>query len=312
MKGRTVIVGGAGFLGTSIAREFAQSREVLVLDTASRLQGAAEWLGDTPSAVLNFPRDLSAAPDLFAGADALVYLSWTSTPASSMNDLAGDALENVVASARIFEEAGRAGVRRVVFSSSGGTVYGNPETVPVPEDAARNPLSGYGASKLAAEHFLHVAAARDGFSGVSLRVGNPYGPFQLRGAAIGIIAQFLNSIARGQAPEIWGDGMVVRDFLHVDDVISAFQHAVDAREIASGAYNVGSGYGTSVLDVWQLIRTITGTKIAPIHKPSRGFDVEAIYLDTSRFRSATGWEPIVSLSEGIQRLWDQTRTMHMP
>ena len=308
MKGKTVIVGGAGFLGTSIARDLAQTRDVLVVDTASRLQAAAEWLGDTPSAVLEFPDDLSAAPDLIAGADALVCLSWTSTPSSSMNDLAGDALENVVASARIFEEAGRAGVRRVVFASSGGTVYGNPETVPVPEEAARNPLSGYGASKLAAEHFLHVAAARDGFSGVSLRVGNPYGPFQLRGAAIGIIAQFLNSIARGETPEIWGDGMVVRDFLHVDDVISAFRHAVDVADIPSGAYNVGSGQGTSVLDVWALIRTITGTRIDPIHKPSRGFDVETIYLDTRRLRAATGWAPRVSLREGIQRLWDETRT----
>lgn len=284
----------------------------MVLDTASRLQNAAEWLGATRSAVLDYPGDLKAAAELFAGADAVIHLSWTSTPASSMQDLAADAMENVVASAALFEAAGRAGVRRVVFSSSGGTVYGNPETVPVPETAARNPLSGYGASKLAAEHFLNVAAVRDGFSGVSLRVGNPYGPFQLRGAVIGIIAQLLISIARGRPPEIWGDGLVVRDFLHIDDVVSAFRHAVDVENIALGAYNVGSGCGTSVLDIWQQVREITGTDITPIHKPPRGFDVEAIYLDTSRFREATGWVPKVSLREGIERLWEQTRAGHKP
>lgn len=309
MTGRTIIVGGAGFLGTSIARDLSRTREVLVLDTASRLQGAAGWLGDIPRAVLEFPHDLAPAPDLFTGADALVHLSWTSTPASSMNDLAGDAFENVVASARIFEAAGRAGIRRVVFSSSGGTVYGNPASVPVAENDARNPLSGYGASKLAAEHFLHVAAARDGFSGVSLRVGNPYGPFQLRGAVIGIIAQFLNMVARGQPPEIWGDGHVVRDYLHVDDVVSAFRLAVDTDALDSGAYNVGSGQGTSVRDIWDLVRAVTGTDLEPVYKPSRGFDVAAIYLDTGRFRRQTGWEPGISLGEGIQQLWDQTRAM---
>ena len=304
MTGRTILLGGAGFLGTAIARDLCDAgQDVLVLDLLARLTAAAPLLEGIETRAFAFPA-LDGLADCLAGADALVHLAWTTTPASSMQDLARDAAQNIAPSVALFQEAGRAGVGRVIFSSSGGTVYGDPETLPVPEHAAGGALSGYGVSKLAVENYLALEARQAGFTGVSLRVGNPYGPFQLRGTAIGVIANYLAQIHAGRAPEVWGDGTVVRDYIHIRDVAAAMRTALTAPDLPGGAYNIGSGTGHSSNDIFEAIRRTTGTGLELRHRPARGFDVDTIVLDTGRFRAATGWAPAVDLETGIAELWD--------
>jgi len=301
---RVVIVGGAGFLGTALARRFGQGgHRVLVADLAERLAAAADRLQGIETAILDFP-DLTGIERVLEGADVLVHLACTSTPASSMVSFARDVADNIVPSVDLFEKAGKAGVPRVIFASSGGTVYGTPVSLPVSEDAAGNPLSGYGASKLAIENYLSLAAARDGFTGISMRIGNPYGSFQLRGAAIGVIANYLSRVRRGEAPEVWGDGGIVRDYIHIDDVADAFLEALEVPDLASGAYNIGSGVGVSINTIWEMIRAVTGTDLSLQYRQSRSFDVAAIVLDIARFRAATGWAPRIDLHDGITGLWN--------
>ncbi len=307
MQQTAVIIGGAGFLGTAAAAGLrAAGYTVRVLDTAPRLARSADLLKEAETGALDFPR-LAGLERQLEGADILFHLACTSTPASSMADLTADAADNIAPSVAIFEAAGRAGIGRVIFASSGGTVYGNPATVPVPETAPCQPLSGYGASKLAIEHYLSLAAGQGGFRGISLRIGNPYGPYQLRGTAIGVIARYLCEIRDGRAPEVWGDGKVVRDYIHIDDIAAAVATAATAPGLETGAYNIGSGTGHSLNAILDTIGKVTGGAPDVRYRPARGFDVRQIVLDNAKFRAAAGWAPRVSLETGIARLWETVR-----
>ncbi|MDP0928013.1 NAD-dependent epimerase/dehydratase family protein [Paracoccus onubensis] len=307
MTGRIVITGGAGFLGTALARRLrSDGDEVCVLDLPDRLTAVADLLAGVETRPFAFP-DITGIEQAFTGATALVHMACTTTPASSMTDMARDAAENIAPSVAIFQAAGQAGISRVIFASSGGTVYGDPKTLPVPENAAGGALSGYGVSKLAIENYLRLVAGKAGFTGISLRIGNPYGRFQLRGATVGIIANYLRHIHAGRAPEVWGDGSVVRDYIHIDDVTSAICIALAAPELSSGSYNIGSGTGYSINDIFAAIRRVTGTDLALRYKPARGFDVDAIVLDTTEFRRVTRWSPQVGLETGITELWNILR-----
>ncbi|MCT4372841.1 NAD-dependent epimerase/dehydratase family protein [Yangia mangrovi] len=304
MTERCVIVGGAGFLGTALAQGLRKSgREVCVLDLPQRLAGTSEFLAGIETRPFSFPK-LDGLEEAISGSETLIHLACTTTPASSMADMAKDAAENIAPSVALFEAASRAGVKRILFSSSGGTVYGEPKALPVSEEAAGNALSAYGTSKLAIEGYLHLVATQAGLTGVSLRIGNPYGPFQLRGTAVGVIAHYLAQIRSGIAPEVWGDGSVVRDYIHIDDVVAAVLAVIETPELASGPYNLGSGEGHSIKDIYAAIRQVTGTQLDLQLKPARGFDVAAIFLDTTRLRRATGWQPRVGLNEGIAQLWE--------
>lgn len=303
MRGRTVIIGGAGFLGTALAQGLlAEGREVCVLDLPDRFGSVEGLLKGVEILPFGFPT-LEGLDDALVGAKSLIHLACTTTPASSMRDMARDAAENIAPSVAVFQAAGRAGVSRVIFASSGGTVYGDPEVLPVPEYAAGGALSAYGVSKLAIESYLRLSAKQAGFTGISLRIGNPYGPFQLRGTTVGLIANYLTQIYAGYAPEVWGDGSVVRDYIHIGDVVSAASAVLNTPGLESGAYNVGSGEGRSVTDIYAAICRITGTSLALQYKPARSFDVDAIYFDTTRLRAATDWFPRVDLEAGIEELW---------
>lgn len=304
MTKRTAIIGGAGFIGTALAARLIEAgQSVHVLDLPSRLERAAPFLRDATSVAFDFP-DLGGLNAALDGASAVVHLACTTTPASSMSPLSRDAMENIAPSVAIFEAAGRAGVKRVLFSSSGGTVYGNPERVPVREDDAGGALSGYGVSKLAIESYLRLEAQQAGFDGVSLRIGNPYGPYQLQGTSIGVIARFLSDVRDGRPLEVWGDGSVIRDYIYIDDVVQAMQVAIEAPTMPSGIYNIGSAEGKSLNEIIEVVADVTGRAPQVNYTPARGFDVAAIVLDNRLFRDTTGWAPQTSLSAGVRRLWE--------
>jgi len=297
---RVLIVGGAGFLGSGLAQALrARHWSPRVLDTAPRLAAAAHLLEGVPTAAFDFSRD-AADPALFAGHDALVHLACTTNPAQSMDAIAWDAESNIAPSVRLFDAARAAGVARVVFSSSGGTVYGAPARLPVAESDATRPLSAYGVSKLAIENYL---ALYPDLRGVSLRVANPYGPYQLIGTAVGVIARYVATVARREPIEVWGDGSVVRDYIAVSDVVAAFTAALATPELVPGAYNVGNGAGESVNEIVAAVFAAAGYQVPVNYLPARPYDVPAIFLDSSRFRAGTGWAPKVDLEAGVRDLW---------
>lgn len=306
---RVVIVGGAGFIGSSLAQSLqAQGLQTLVLDTAQRLANGEHVLSGISTATFDFTTDRNAEV-LLTGADALVHLACTSNPAHSMRGIAWDAESNIAPSLRLFDAAVSAGIRRVVFASSGGTVYGAPHRLPVVETDPTRPLSAYGVSKLAIENYLALYAQLEG---ISLRIANPYGTYQLAGATVGVIARYVAAVNNGESIEVWGDGNVVRDYIAIDDVIQAFQLALVTPGLAPGAYNIGTGVGSSVNDVIACVFQAAGRTVPVAYLDGRPYDVPAIVLDSSRFRDRTGWAACEPLHNGIAALWAHCRGRRQP
>jgi len=185
--------------------------------------------------------------------------------------------------------------------SSGGTVYGNPARVPVPEDAPCDPITSYGIVKLAAEKYIGMYAALYGVAARILRVGNAYGALQSSGRSQGVVAAVLAAARKGTPVRVFGDGLTVRDYIHVGDVAAT---TVELAQRADGPrlVNVGTGIGRTILDVVNVVRSVSGAELTVEHVPDRGCDVRAVVLDVGALRSLLDWDP-VSLEEGIQRTW---------
>lgn len=303
---RVVIVGGAGFVGCAVVDLLrARGFDVCVADSPTRLARSADLLTGVEQWSFRFGTDDPKSMTPLQGAHVLVHLACTTDPALSMETVAYDADSNIGPSIRLFDAAVAAGVKRVIFASSGGTVYGVPEQLPIGESSPTRPLSAYGVSKLAIENYLSLYSALDG---ITLRIANPYGAYQFRGASVGVIARYLLAHARGEAVEVWGDGRVIRDYLAIDDVAEAFVHAITSA-LPAGPYNIGSGIGASINDIISIIGTQTGAPLRARYLESRPYDVPAVVLDHSRFARATGWRPRVTLDTGIAALWRDARVI---
>ncbi|MDP3694911.1 MAG: NAD-dependent epimerase/dehydratase family protein, partial [Desulfocapsaceae bacterium] len=208
---------------------------------------------------------------------------------------------NLLSSVRLLQQMRDQGVSRLVFLSSGGTVYGETQSIPIPEEHERNPVSSYGIVKVAIENYIAMFSAQHGLQSLVLRVSNPYGPRQGHLGVQGVIPTFFQRIITGDEIRIWGDGSSVRDYLYVSDLVSFVVGGIN--EDLSGVYNVGSGQGVSLKDVLSLIEEISGVSANVKYLSPRGFDVKKVVLDISKARKALDWEPLVPLREGCERYW---------
>jgi UDP-glucose 4-epimerase len=303
-----VLLGGAGFIGLAVAEALATAgARPLVADSARRLARAAPRLADAAGAGVATqavePGDVRSLAAALAGAEAVVHLAWTSVPASSMTAIADDARDNVVAGIEVLQAAVAAGVGRFVFVSSGGAVYGRAARLPAREDDPTEPISAYGVGKLAVEKYVALFSSAHGLPGVTLRLSNPFGPYQLAGTPVGVVARMVQRLAADEAIEIFGDGSTVRDYLEIGDAARAVALAADPARLPPGLYNVGSGEGTSLVEVAATVGAVAGRPPRLVHRPARGFDVPAIVLDTARLRAASGWRPETGFRDGVARLW---------
>jgi UDP-glucose 4-epimerase len=295
-----LITGGGGFLGSALAQAFSsENRSVRCVGRRPRPMmdiGNAEY-------VATDLEHIGAGSPLFQGVGAVIHLASTTIPATSMVDMEYDATTNIRMALRVLDGARQHGVETFVFVSSGGTVYGVPERLPAQESDATHPISSYGVVKLAIEKYVALYARLYGLRGVTLRVANPYGSGQFAGAPIGVIARLLQKIYDDLPFSVWGDGSAARDFLHVDDFVSAVRIVLAQATMMSGTYNVGSGEGHSLNEVIALSSEVTGKAAEVRYEHARPIDVPAIYLCTQKIRSATGWKPTIPLRQGIERLW---------
>jgi UDP-glucose 4-epimerase len=232
--------------------------------------------------------------------EVVFHLISTSLPASSNNNLPLDLSSNVLPTLNMLEAARSAGVRKVIYTSSGGTVYGVPERTPIPEDHPLNPICAYGVHKLAIEKYLYLVHHLWGIEYAVLRPSNPYGPGQPVNRPQGAIAQFARKIAHREPVEIWGDGSVVRDYVYIDDVIRACLMLAD-HQGPSRTFNIGTGQGTSLLELVYSIEGVTGEKAKIQFREGRSADVPVNILDISRAGTEMNWRPEVPLSVGIRR-----------
>ena len=239
------------------------------------------------------------------GMEVVYHLAGTTLPKTSNDDPVYDVRSNLVDTIQLLKACVAAGVRKVVFASSGGTVYGVPEVVPIGEDHPTNPISSYGIVKLATEKYLGLFHHLYGLDYAALRISNPYGPYQGQQGASSV---FLNRIYAGQPISIWGDGGVVRDYLYVSDLIDALVRAAEV-ELPERVLNVGSGRGTSLNELVRLMAEVVGEQPAGEYLPARALDVPVSVLEIRRARAELGWSPKTELVEGIARTWDGVRTL---
>jgi UDP-glucose 4-epimerase len=223
----------------------------------------------------------------------------------SATDPAADARINVEGTINVLEAARAAGVRRFVNTSTGGAVYGEGRIVPAPEEHPVAPEAPYGQSKFAAEGYCELFRRLHGLSTVSLRYGNVYGPRQDPLGEAGVIAIFCGRLIAGERPIVFGDGLQTRDYVHVDDVITANLAAVDSD--SPGPYNVGTGVETTVLELVDALAPHASAPFEPDHQPARPGEVRRIALDCTRAREELGWEAMVGLEDGLTQTLESVR-----
>lgn len=296
---KVLVIGGCGFIGSHVVDTLlAKGEEVRVLD-----RRAEQFRPPLPGVeyVMCDLADTAQIYEALAGVDAVVHLASTTVPATSNLDPVADIQGNLIAMVRLLEVMRQAGVGKMVYLSSGGTVYGVPQSDPVREDHPLNPISSYGIVKVAIENYLFMEHKLHGLDYVALRASNPYGPRQGHTGIQGLIGTHLWRLARKEQIEVWGDGSVVRDFIHVRDLAELCHRALVSG--ASGNFNAGSGEGASVAEVVQKICTTVGGDIAPIYKPGRNFDVPRVVLDVSKAKRELGWQKTIDLDQGIAETW---------
>jgi UDP-glucose 4-epimerase len=306
---RILILGGSGFLGSHVVDRFlAGQHDVAVYDLAT------ERFRRTPDGVTHFSGDLrnvaALEEALATGFDAVLHFISTTTPRSSNESPEFDIQSNVVGTVNLLNVCVRHGVKKFIFLSSGGTVYGDiGNDANADENHPVQPLCSYGVSKLSIEHYLRIYQKIHGLDFVSLRISNPYGERQNPLIALGALTVFLYRTMTRQTIEIWGDGSVVRDFVYAGDVAHAVYEATLQPVI--GVYNVGSGLGMSLNDLLVEIAEATGLEPRVKHLEARPYDVPRIVLDSSKLRIDTGWSCAVPLRQGITRTahWLQHRSL---
>jgi UDP-glucose 4-epimerase len=278
---RCLVLGAGGFLGTNLCRALeAHGADV---HGFGRRQSYPEALGGIPWKQGEFS-DRTALARVVDGHEVVFHLVGGSLPDSSNKDPVADLMDCIVTSLHLLEICRASGVHKIVFISSGGTVYGAPSKIPIPETAQTDPISAYGISKLAVEKYLNLYRHLHGLDYVALRVSNPYGPYQSPTRGQGIVAALLRKILDRQEVEIWGTGEVVRDFIFIDDVVDA----IIAAACYNGphqVFNVGSGVGRTMLQIVEDIRLILDCRhIEIVHRPARPVDVPVNVLDTRALR----------------------------
>ena len=293
---RVLVVGGGGFIGRHVIRALKVARaRPIGLDFAP----PDGDLTDVPW-VIGSAADPALLATSAAGCDGVVFLANTSLPNTANFDLAAEIGAHVQLSVRAAEICNDQGVKRFVFASSGGTVYGWDSELPLIEDAPTKPRNAYGVSKLAIEHYLRLIGAMRPMSTVSLRISNPYGEGQRALRNQGFVAAAMEHAMAGTTMPIWGDGWVERDFIHVSDVAAAFVAALAADD-PPGTVNIGSGQAVALRTILQKIEVTVGRPIAVTYETGRAVDVQRNVLAIDLARQSLGWAPSVTLQDGLSR-----------
>jgi UDP-glucose 4-epimerase len=297
-------LGGDGFIGRHVALQLARqgydvslaSRRPLALEIPAAFAANIRW---------QFLELGSADWDtLVADMDVVHHYAWGSLPASANANPRGDLLTNVGATIDMLDALHRRGAGRVIFSSSGGTVYGKLHQIPVPEDHPIAPINAYGAGKATAEVYLSLYRAMHGLDCRIARIANPYGAGQNLSRGQGAVTTFIRHALNRQPITIWGTGEVVRDYVYITDVAQCLVTLAAAPRDDRFVFNVGSGVGVSLNDIVTELETQLDRKLEVRRLESRLIDVPTSVLAIERAKEVLGWSPIVSFSDGIARTRD--------
>ena len=305
---RTLVTGGAGFIGSTLVEQLlADGHVVHVVDDLSR--GNAANVPDT--AVLhrldvNDPAFVDVCTE--AQPEVVCHLAAQIDVRKSVNDPILDARQNVLGTISVAEAARKAGVRKIVFASSGGSIYGTPEDLPVAETTPVNPLSPYAVSKVSGELYLNAFRQLYQLECTHLALANVYGPRQDPHGEAGVVAIFAQRLLAGEPTRVFGDGGNTRDYVYVGDVAAAFR-AASGTAGNGRRYNIGTGVQTSDRELHRLVAAAAGAPDQPETAPARLGDLRASALDARRAAAEIGWTPQVTIAEGVRRTVEYFRTL---
>jgi UDP-glucose 4-epimerase len=305
---RILVTGGAGFIASHLAdRLVATGQEVAVVDNLST--GRREYV---PAAAQFLPFDIKGKEtfDLIRRwrPQVIIHHAAQMNVRVSVADPLRDARENILGSLNILQAATQGGVHKIIFASTGGAIYGDEAPIPSREDYLPQPESPYGVAKLAVEHYLHFYHREFGIVPISLRYANVYGPRQNGEGEAGVVAIFIEKFLAAAQPLINGDGRQTRDFVFVEDVVAANLLALEYPK--AGCFNIGTGRETDILTIYLELKELTGSSRLPAHGPPKPGEQRRSALDCGRARDILGWEPRVSLRQGLGRTVAAFRQAH--
>lgn len=294
---RILVLGGTGFIGSHIVDGLlASGHHVKILGRALKYTQSQYF-----NLVEYIQADFGNSPAIFEAlknVDIVIHLVSSTVPSSSNLDPVADIQSNLVNSVKLFNAMHEVNVKRIIYFSSGGTVYGNPTQTPIPESHPTHPISSYGITKLAIENHLFMQQELYGLQPIVFRLSNPYGPRQGHFGSQGVIGTFLKKIIDGKVINIWGNGSVIRDYIYISDAVSACMKAIDSD--LTGTFNIGSSYGHSLLDIVKEIENCTNREAEIVYEKQRGYDVKEVVLDTTFAQKELNWQPKYTLQEGIK------------
>ncbi len=292
-----LVTGGAGFIGSHVADQLvAAGHEVAVVDNLST--GRREFV---PPQAGFYRYDINSpeAADLIRSwrPEALVHHAAQMNVRFSVADPVADARDNILGSLNLLQASLEGGVKKIIFASTGGAIYGDEAPIPARETDAPWPDSPYGIAKLAVEHYLRYFRREHGLTTISLRYANVYGPRQNGMGEAGVVAIFIEKFLAGQQALINGDGLQTRDFVYVGDVVAANLLALNYPE--SGTFNIGTGRETDILTIYLKLQELAQSPLGPVHGPAKPGEQRRSCLDSSLALEKLAWQPKMTLEEGL-------------
>ena len=305
---RLLILGGSGFIGSNLITSLLNSSHIVSnfdrpgtspkqFDKISNYRFVPGYISDTSHLRNVFNQEPF---------DCIVHLVSSLIPSSGYDDFFADRDINLTAGYEIVKNMMNNGCRKIVYFSSGGTVYGNNGKDINSETDALCPLNYYGYSKLALEEFYRLSSRIHNINHIIIRPSNPYGTGQNLYGKQGLITVALGRILQNKPIEIWGDGKVIRDYIHIQDLSKATNSLIES-EAENQVFNIGSGIGHSVNDIVEMIHEVTGKNTGIEFKASRPVDIPVNILSIDKITSATQWQPSIKLKDGIALLWNEMR-----
>ncbi|MFZ6768116.1 NAD-dependent epimerase/dehydratase family protein [Undibacterium sp. Di26W] len=297
-----LIIGGTGFMGSAIARGLQHDPDCRQRPIHILARHAEPALPSDIQVHRGSMDNSDLLRSLLPGCSTIIHAASSTTPGVSAKQPTLEASQNILPTLRFIELLNECGPKQLLFFSSGGTFYGNPDSSPVSENTPFSPRSYYGAGKVAIEAFLQVYQVQTGSKVTILRPSNVYGCGQAFRPGFGVIRTMLEHVLRDTTIDIWGDGETIRDFLYIDDLVNACLTLIRQGDV-SGSYNIGYGVGHSLNEVIRSMETMCGRKLKVNYQPARQVDVARIVLNNDKLARQLNWQPQVSLDQGITLTW---------
>lgn len=298
---RILVFGGTGFIGSSLVEALIKKNYNVAV--FGRNLKNLDYLKDSVEFIQGDFHNIEDIQNTLRKDDIVFDLITSSVPYTSMFSPSHEITQHILSHVQFIETACKIGVEKIIFTSSGGGIYGEKKHTELSEQEPPQPVSPHAISKITIEYFLEYFCKIYNIPHIIYRLSNPYGPRQQMKEGFGVIPTFFSFIKAEKQPILFNHGELIRDFIYIDDMAEALIIPLEKGNQHT-LYNIGSGKGESIKHLWETIKEITGTPIEPIFKEKRPIDAESIILNISRFKDEFNWEPKTSLHDGLKTCWE--------